>query len=330
MKQVRGQNGDRPNQKAKNSQRLSGKTALPESGSHSLADKNLTPRHSRKRRKKGGWKALKGLRREQVEAVYLLRKLAAEAGTPLNRFVSIKPQDEALTTNDAVCKRYLSNKSKNVIQAVRGYGKHPRQKSVPAITIYEKRLGGGLHCHTLLHEAAGNDALERVADGIEIDCRPAHAKSVDYITKTRLPVGDARTEASNPHKRQGGQAAIKGARISFNRDAEALLAFDKAKRLSVPPTPPAIAAAAPVSGSVPAAAAAAFVQPEQLALPIDAPPVDVIALLENKRQTLHLPQHVVAHQLGGLKQAGYANWVRGHDRLSPWRRNRALEWLRAA
>lgn len=319
MNQVRGQNADKRKRKAENSQRLGVKTALPESRLHSLTDKNLTPRRHRKRRKKGGWKALTGLRREQVADVYLLRKLAAEAGTPLNRFVSIKPTDETLTGNDTACKRYLSNRAKNVIQAVRGYGENPRQKAVPAVTVYEKRRGGNLHCHMLIHEARGNDALERIADGIEIDCRPAHAKSVDYITKTRLPVGDAITEASNPHKRQGGQAAIKGARISFNADAAALLAFDKVKPPSVSATPPAIAAAAPV-----------FVQPEQLALPINAPPVDVIALVEAKRLTLHLPQRVVAHQLGGLKQAGYANALRRHDRFGPWRRNRALEWLRAA
>lgn len=326
MKQVRGQNDERRNRKAENSQRLGGEPGLPGSRSHSLADKHVAPRRHRKRRKKGGWKELKGLRREQVEAVYRLRKEAAEAGTPLNRFVSIKPQDEAVITNDNVCKRYLSNKAKNLQQAVRGYGKNPRQKTVPAVTVYEKRLGGALHCHMLMHVAPGNDALERLADGLEIDCRPAHAKSVDYITKTRLPVGDAATEASNPHKRQGGQAAIKGARISFNQDAAALLAFDKAK----PPS-----SVSDYSANLPGSfvsqpeAAAVFVQPEQLALFVDAPLVDVIALVEAKRRALQLPQRVVAQQLGGLKQAHYANALRRHDRFGPWRRNRALEWLAA-
>ena len=73
-----------------------------------------------------------------------------------------------------------------------------------------------------------------------------------------------------------------------------------------------------------------IVQPEQLSLPIEAPPVNIIALVEAKRLTLHLPQHVVAYQLGGMKQAGYANALRGHDRLGTWRRNRALAWLAAA
>lgn len=318
---MRGQNDDKPNEKGKYSQRLGGKTALSESRSHSLADKDLTPRRHRKRRKKGGWKELKGLRREQVEAVYQLRKEAAAAGTPLNRFVSIRPP-EALVGNDNACKRWLSNKAKNLIQAVHGYGKKPRQKTVPAVTVYEKRRGGHLHCHMLTHEAPGNDALERLADGIEIHCRAAHAKSVDYITKTRLPVGDAHAEASYPHKRQGGQAAIKGARITFNKDAKALLSGT-----SKP---------ASLSGSVSATEPAdtvtvrTLVQPEQLSLPLDAPVVNVLALVEAKRLSLHLPQHVIANQLGGLKQAGYANALRGHDRLGAWRRNRALAWLAAA
>lgn len=318
MKQVRGQNDDKPNQKAKSSQRLGCKPALPKTRLHSLTDKNVAPRHRRKRRKKGGWKSLKGLRREQVEAVYQLRKEAAAAGTPLNRFVTIKPQDEAVITNDNVCKRYLSNKAKNLQQAVKGYGKKPRQKAVPAVTVYEKRVGGILHCHMLIHVAPGNDALERLSDGLEIDCRAAHAKSVDYITKTRLPVGDAQAEASYPHKRQGGQAAIKGARITFNGDATLLLSGT---------SKPVLLAASEPADTV---TVRAVVQPEQLSLPIDAPPVNLMALVEAKRLTLHLPQHVVAYQLGGLKQAGYANALRGHDRLGAWRRNRVLSWLAAA
>ncbi len=319
---MRGQNDDRPNQKAENSQRLGGEPALPESRSHSLADKNVAPRRHRKRRKKGGWKALKGLRREEVEAVYQLRKEAAAAGTPLNRFVSIKPQDEAVITNDNACKRWLSNKAKNLQQAVRGYGKKPRQKAVPAVTVYEKRLGGILHCHMLMHEAPGNDALERLSDGAEIHCKAAHAKSVDYITKTRLPVGDAQAEASYPHKRQGGQAAIKGARITFNGDAKALL--------SGASKPALLSGSVSASEPVDTVTVRTLVQPEQLPLPLDAPQVNVLALVEAKRQELHLPQHVVANQLGGLKQAGYANALRGHDRLGEWRRNRALAWLAAA
>jgi hypothetical protein len=51
--------------------------------------------------------------------------------------------------------------------------------------------------------------------------------------------------------------------------------------------------------------------------------------VETKRQSLQLPQHLVARHLGGLKQPGYANAVRGHDRLGTWRIRRALEWLAA-
>lgn len=71
------------------------------------------------------------------------------------------------------------------------------------------------------------------------------------------------------------------------------------------------------------------IQPEQLCLPLDAPQVNLIRLVEAKRQKLGLPQHLVARQLGGLKQAAYANALRGHDKLGAWRRNRALEWIAA-
>lgn len=313
---MRGQNDDKPNQKAQDSQRLAGISGSPKPSSPSLTDKKFTRTSRLKRRKKGGWKALKGLRLTQVEAVYRLRKEAAAVGTPLNYFTTIKPQEVELKNDDAACKRYLSNKAKNLIQAIKGYGKEPRQETVPCVTVYEKRLGGHLHCHMLLHVKNGNDALERLSDGLEVDTRRAHTNSVGYITKTRLPVGDAATEASYPHKRQGGQAAIKGARISFNIDAKALL--------STTSTVAVIAASEPVSVTP------VTVTPEQLALPLDTPSVNLMALVEAKRQSLHLPQSIVAYQLGGLKQPAYANALRGHDKLGPWRRNRALEWLAAA
>jgi hypothetical protein len=71
-------------------------------------------------------------------------------------------------------------------------------------------------------------------------------------------------------------------------------------------------------------------KPIQLTLRLDAPEISIMALVEAKRQSLHLPQSIVASQLGGLKQPAYANALRGHDRLGAWRRNRALAWLAAA
>jgi len=320
VEQVREQNHANANLKAENSQRVTGNSNLTEPASPSLIDKKLTPRTRLKRRKKGGWKALKGLRLDEVKRVCQLRKDAAAAGTPLNNFVSIKPTDAAITANDNICKRYLSNKAKNIIQAVRGHGKEPRQQTVPCVTVYEKDADGGLHCHMLTHVKRGNDALERLSDGLEIHSKKVHGNSERYILKSRLPIGDAEAEAKFVQAtglfRKGRQASIKGARISFNGDAKALLSSTSHAAV--------IAVAEPVTVTP-----VTLVEPEQLALPLDAPPVNLIQLVEQKRQRLGLPQSLVARQLGGLKQPAYANALRGHDRLGAWRRNRALAWLAA-
>lgn len=182
---------------------------------------------SKTKKPKGGWRSLKGLRYSEVQKVLMVIKQAAEAGVPFNFFVSIKPHDKNFPT-DAKCKRFLAMKAKNLIQAVRGYGKVSRQTSVPAITIYEKEADGSLHCHLLIHVQRGNDAIQRVSDGVEVHSKNAHAKSAHYILKTRLPVGDPEAEASFVRAtglvRKGRQAAIRGVRMSLNKAAKLLLA----------------------------------------------------------------------------------------------------------
>lgn len=66
----------------------------------------------------------------------------------------------------------------------------------------------------------------------------------------------------------------------------------------------------------------------QLALPLEAPPMKVIELVETKRRRLGIPQHAVAARLG-VRQPHYANTLRRHDNLSAWSMNRALEFLAA-
>ena len=225
-KQVRASSLETPSRKLKACQSTRRKIAKPETGGGLIVDRDRVTRKrpSRKGRpKNGGYKALKGLRRSQVKQVFDLRKKAAEAGTPLNKFVTIHPHDDALEADDRSCKRWLCNKAKDIIQAVRGRNKKKqRQPFVPCVTVYEKRCGGTLHCHMLLHVARGNGALLRLSDGLVIDSRPANDAHFGYITKARLP-SSPEFEATTTHRRQGGQAAIKGVRISFNADAKALL-----------------------------------------------------------------------------------------------------------
>lgn len=164
---MRAQNDDTPPEKADSGQRLTGNSGSARSRSPSLTVKGMSATTKRRRKKKGGWKQSKGLHWTQVQQVYELQKLAAEAGTPLNYVVDIHTADDALRDDDRACKRWLSNQTKNIQQAVRGRGKQPRQATVPCVTIYEKRLGGDLHAHMWLHKAPGNDALERFHDGSE-------------------------------------------------------------------------------------------------------------------------------------------------------------------
>lgn len=318
--QVRGLLDDRATKKADECQGLGEKSTRSKGGTTSL-DVMAVASKPPLRRKKGGWQTTGGLRSDEVSRVFLLKTLAAENRTPLNRFVTIKPTGNALLLDDKACKRWLCNRAKSIIQAVRGYGKKPRQKTVPAVTIYEKQRGGVLHLHMLIHVAPANDALDRIADGLEIHGRKVHSNSADYITKSRLPMGDAVAEAANPHRRQGRQAAITGARISFNRDAAKLLAFEAAV------TPTVVVEAVVVANPPqPASFARDPKDCEQVEMPF--PQINLIALVEAKRQALGLPQREVAARLG-VRQSHYANALRGHDSLSNRRRFLVLQFLAA-
>jgi DNA-binding XRE family transcriptional regulator len=67
-------------------------------------------------------------------------------------------------------------------------------------------------------------------------------------------------------------------------------------------------------------------EPEQLGLAFDAPAINVFALVEAKRRRMGISQREVAAELG-LKQPGYANILRGHDKPSRWVTQRALDFL---
>lgn len=60
--------------------------------------------------------------------------------------------------------------------------------------------------------------------------------------------------------------------------------------------------------------------------PAVTPPVPVLRLVEDKRRELGISQRELAPRLG-IRQAAYANALRGHDRLGPWALNRALDFV---
>ncbi len=122
-----------------------------------------------------------------------------------------------MAKGDAVAKRWLCGKVKDLIQTARGK-KIVRQPFVPAMTVYQKARGGALHSHVLIHVARGNLALERIADGSIIDVKPAVEKHIDYITAHRLPLSPE-FEATTTHRRKSSDP-IRGVLLSFNKDAK--------------------------------------------------------------------------------------------------------------
>jgi len=207
--------------KKPSSHKLTERSYVTKRSASTNTDRNRPGTRQVRKRKSGGWKALKGLRWKEVELIHVLVKKAAEAGMPLNRFVSIRPTPSVLAKGDAFTKRWLCNKSKHVWQTVRGR-KVIRQPSVPCLTVYEKDTGGALHCHQLVHQAQGNKALEGIGDGRVVNVK-ATMKDVHlgYITKQRLPLSPE-FEATTNHKRKSSDP-IRGVRMSLNRDAKCLL-----------------------------------------------------------------------------------------------------------
>jgi hypothetical protein len=301
--------------------------------------KHVSSRTSRKKGiRKGGWDKTRYLTHEEFRQAQADAYAIHVAGFEWTVFISIRPE-EGLTDRQ---------KQDRIQQVLDRFCTALKRRGVPFVLmrVYEKKRGGGsLHGHALLHVPRQHfDVIERIADRFDRVARKVrieeeapieiHArvigqspddlrKAILYPLKQHEWAGPGNDGAGSARMFYQQGDPVRGRRIAFSRHARAIL--DEYRR-----TLPGTVSARPEAVLEPIIIPIQLAEPVQLALPIDAPPVDVIALLENKRQTLHLPQRVVAHQLGGLKQAGYANWVRGHDRLSPWRRNRALEWLRAA
>lgn len=314
---MRAISGSTPRKKDKAGQKVTGKKAKVRKAAASLGDRDVTVSTRRKRRKTGGYKPLKGLRWSEVQQVFEVAKLAKEARLPLNMFCTIR-LPEAYEGDVRSAKRYLCNKAKYIIQTVRGRNATRfRQQKIPAVTVYEKRLNGPLHCHLIGHRARGNDAVLKIADGVLIDIRPANDRHVGYITKARLPLSKE-FEATCGHRRQGGQDAIKGARLSLNGDAKALLSASKKRALVALPVP---AMAYPPIG---------LGEQGWLFMPEAIPQIDVLAQAEEKRIRLGLTQDNVAGFFGCTQSHWSHSVVRRHDRLGWFVLGQVRRWIAAA
>lgn len=270
----------------------------------------------------------------EVQRIHDLRKRAAEHGTPLNWVADIHSHDEALVSDDARCKRWLANKAKTILQAVRGRGKTPRQETVAAVTVYEKRLGGDLHAHLWLHVAKGNDALQRFHDGHDINVHRAHWKTPYYLTKTRAPKGDEKTEQDFVRRtglqRQGGQAPFRGSRVTFSADALALLhaVREDAPEAAAPAPRPVLKvinnALTPVERQLSLLPERAVTRLRDFAHGVM--PRAVAHEVEVRRRWLGLTQGQVA-AAGGLSRPQLVNALKGRFGLSEWTAARLRNFL---
>jgi hypothetical protein len=298
----------------------------------SLVVKGATTKTPRRRRKKGGWKALSGLTWSEVKQVSEFYHAALAAGLRIV-FVTIRCGIAAVETDDKLCKRWLCRKIGHIRDAVCGRGKARRQPDFVACIVYEKRPGSFLHAHMLAVIARGNDALERLSDSGIVQWRPAVASDPDYISKQRLPLAPD-FEAQIMHKRQAS-VKIAGARLSFTADAKAFMRptsrpvqLVEAGASSVPPyVAPQATAVAPIRLPSP--------WPIQLglfpadALPLCSPEAPLVEQVEAKRIQLGMTEAALARSFG-MKQPHFNNVKHGRDNFGPWARRRALEFLRLA
>lgn len=173
-------------------------------------------------KKKGGWGATKYLTWQQVKDVKYLVKEAK-----LNVCLHIMPD----TGDDKQRKRFIQKITAHIGQAIkrRGY-EHC------SVTVFEK--GGpkncDLHGHFMLHiDKANHDIIDRYADGKVIDVdhlpRPLDRDAMaNYITKQRRPLSPD-FEKQNRHRYEKEPAPIHGKRISFSKEAKAILDAQQAQ-----------------------------------------------------------------------------------------------------
>jgi hypothetical protein len=307
----------------------------PERRAHNTV-KHATTRASRKKGiRKGGFKSTRFLThaefRQTKADVYAL----VNAGYGPTVFLSIRP---AVGLTDR-------QKQDRVQRVLDRFGGALKRRGVPFVCMrtYEKKRGGGsLHGHALLHVPKKCfEVIERLADRfdrverkvrieeeaeIEIHARVIGQtpddlrKVINYALKQHrwnLPGYDGAGSA-----RQFFQKGdpIRGRRLAFSKHARAILAeYEK--------TLPTAFAAAPEPVPQPIIIPIQITEPVQLALDLDAPVIDVRALVEETRVARGLTQRE-AGALIGYRQPGYSNAVvRRHDPLSVWSRNRALEFI---
>jgi hypothetical protein len=170
---------------------------------------------NRSRRRLAGWRSTTGMKWNEVKHISDICHAVARANAPLNWFLTIQPP--ATISADQDRKRYCYKK---IDQLRRKF--HRRGHKFLALYVFEKRIGGLLHVHLLVH--APKPLVEEFSmwgDGQIVDIRPAARKHMNYISKQRHPLGPD-IERLVAHRRQKG-SPFRGRRWAITQDTKRFL-----------------------------------------------------------------------------------------------------------
>lgn len=163
------------------------------------------PASRRRKKRRGGWRPSKALRwKADVKVIYGLAAAARKSRKPLNVMATIRvPHDIG---SDAAGKRAISRATAHLGQSLQRRGvRHI------GLTVFEKKPGGHLHGHHLVHVPHEHDDLiARWVDGAAANVRdacPADWNVIGYVTKQRrsLPPG---AESNVRHRREPGAEIV--------------------------------------------------------------------------------------------------------------------------
>jgi hypothetical protein len=152
----------------------------------------------------------------------------ARQGRPLNVMVTYRPP-EGLSAAEA--KRWINLRHGRVGQAL-----NRRGHAFIGLKVFEKQPGDPLHAHGLYHVTKRCVAvIEKAVDMFERRARrgqkgdapmhacPANANALDYVLKQRRWAGPDIEGARHRHRRYQRGAPIVGVRLSFTKEAKALI-----------------------------------------------------------------------------------------------------------
>lgn len=289
------------------------------SGSCRAGSKRRKPKAKASR--KGGWPMTAYIDRETFRRCLGGAGILAHAGYPFTVMVTVRPP--AGETTDADAKKHIELRFARLAQALERHG-----HDYIGLKVFEKK-NGRLHGHMPLHIAREClPVVERWADrfdrkpkrsyeaveGVDKHARLAdHKNAMLYALKQHRHAGPF----ERPRKFYEKGEPFRGQRVTFTPTAKAII--DRALEAEQRQAQAVV---------VQIAAPTVYAEPQQLGLPLAAPVIDIRPQLEAVRTEKGLSQGEVARELG-CRQPHYSNSVvRMHDHLSPWSRNRALEFLR--